>query len=610
LYSSQFGHIGLGGSIGALKSAQVVGEKIWIGTSHCLLKKDHIRAPAQKMLLSRTTAISTDSENNIWAGGLNGLFSEKDSFTFNWGKAFKPLSKRILSIQRLGQNKLAVATSNLGLLEVTVKDGAVTQVKILNDSLDTPIDNIQSVFVALDNTIWLSTNSGIYSLDSELKVHHYSEVNGLPSNNVNSVFVDVDTVWAATVEGLSRFLLKETTNSGAFKTCITSIKYTLGNNKIQRDLVTGLSTPQTVTLPPGAAMLEVEFTGLRYRTRGNLFYEYKTEETLMPLRYLTFPNIFKSIFNSPDKALITSPVRNFGLNITPGSYLTTVTALLPDGTRSASPDSVTITVLPYWWQTVWFLFLVVSAFILGLWRLLRVRENMLKMRSVNSELQLQAIRAQMNPHFVGNSINAIQQFFYPPDPVKASEYISIFSDLLRRTMYFSETDFISFVDELAYLDDYLKMIKLRFGNRFSYNIIGAAAIDKATLFPAMLLQPILENATIHGLSPNGPSNVEVEFYRKDERLFCTVTDNGVGIEASKARKLANPGNKRISKGISLLEKKVQTLNLLHPVELALETVDLSKLSEGAHGTKATISFRLLKDFSKGYSSVEQISKMP
>ncbi len=593
--------------IGAYKTATVTNSEIWIGTSHYLVKMDRQTEEMEVVLKTRVMALQEDDKGYIWAGGLNGLSSEKDGFSHEWHRKFPQLSSRIIDIKKAGKGSLWVVTQAYGLLKLSVNDGKVTQVVAANDQLQSPIENIQSIFVDDKESVWLATNNGVFAISKQWETAHYDQMNGLSNNDVNAVTVSGDTLWAATATGLSKLLIKEQQGKNNFATLITGLRYSIGEQKVHTWKSAGT---KDYTLPPNTAMLEVELAALYFRSRGNMRYEFSVCEKLLPFSHLTFPNLFASLFGGVEKNMNESPVHNFGASVAPGSYLVTATAILPGNVASKMPDSLTITVLPYWWQTIWLWLVGATLLLTMLWRLLKAREHYLKTLSANSELQLQAIRAQMNPHFVGNSINAIQQFFYPPDPVKASEYISIFSDLLRRTMYFSETDFISFGDELAYVNDYLKMIKLRFGNRFSYNIIGASAIDETALFPAMLLQPILENATIHGLSPRGPCNVEVEFYKKDERLFCTVTDNGVGIEASKARKLANPGNKRISKGISLLEKKVQTLNLLHPVELALEIVDLSKLADGSHGTKATISFRLLKDSNKGYSAIEQISKMP
>ena len=156
-------------------------------------------------------------------------------------------------------------------------------------------------------------------------------------------------------------------------------------------------------------------------------------------------------------------------------------------------------------------------------------------------------------------------------------------------MSFSEVDFIPFQDELTYVRDYLEMVKLRFGDHFSYTISGVEKIGSQAMFPAMVLQPILENATMHGLSPEGVSHLTVHFDEDKNRLTTTLTDNGVGIEESQRRKRSKPP-RRTSKGLILLDKKVQMLNKLYAVDLKVTTTDRRQLNDSSNGTQVIISF--------------------
>ena len=108
-----------------------------------------------------------------------------------------------------------------------------------------------------------------------------------------------------------------------------------------------------------------------------------------------------------------------------------------------------------------------------------------------------------------------------------------------------------------------------------------------TPFPAMVIQPVLENATIHGLALEGVSKLQVELVLHQSLLVCTITDNGVGIDKSRARKKRK---KRISKGIKLLNKKIEVLNKMHDLDLSISYLDLSTIKKEEQGTKVTISF--------------------
>lgn len=587
--TEKLGILQLTNSVGSYKSANWYDGKIWGGTSNHFMNWEDKGANSKIIAEGRTMIVFPDAQNSLWAGKLDGLFSEKDGFKKSWGHHFRPLASRILDIKQAGKDALWVATPDYGLLKVTVNKGEVVRVDIINDKLAKPIENIQTIFADANGRVWLATNKGVFSIDTNWRVGHHSQINGLASDDINAVFVDQDTLWAATVSGLSQLILQQKDEPSDFPTHIVGVKYIDGNDKQQYDLTNENLGQHKISLPPGATMLEVELASLHYSTRGNLQFEYSKQEMLLPFYAITFENVINCLFGKKIKTdTIQGSVQNYGLSLTPGRFLNTTTAILPGGIRSIQPDKIIITVMPYWWQTLWAMLFTFSLIGIFIYRIFKGRAAFLQLQGTAAELHLQAIKSQMNPHFVGNSINAIQQFFYPPDPEKASEYISIFSDLLRRTMAFSEVEFISFKDELQYVKDYLAMVELRFGEHFSYTILGDEGIDPQAKFPAMLLQPLLENATIHGLSPDGISKLTVHFEMDKNRLTCTLTDNGVGMEESLRRKRLKPPN-RPSKGLKLLEKKLQMLNHLYTADIKLVTKDIGKLEEGKHGTEVTIS---------------------
>jgi hypothetical protein len=598
VFTSEYGKIKDLQNQGAPKSGYFANGQLWLGTSGFLVHFRSILSEAQRIMFQRTTSICADAEGNIWAGGLNGVFSQSDNFKKNWGDDFPMLAKRILDIKKADNNGLWVASSEYGLLKVQVKQGTVAKVDAINESLSSPIENIQNIHSGSDGQVWLATNKGVYTLDEQNRVKRLSDINGLISNNVNAVLLTGDTLWVATVEGVSHFILGKNYVSKDFPTLVSGVSYLSNQDRIGLDFYELDSIKNQITLPANATMLVVDLAALHFRNRGNVFYEFSTFERLLPLHLITWRNLFNAIdclFNHREKvSVIEGDARNYGLNLKAGSYQSRIAAILSNGTKSETPVMLHLIQQPYWWQVIWVHIVLAVLAGMGIYRLFKTRERMLKLQNANSELQLQAIRAQMNPHFVGNSINAIQQFFYPPDPIKASEYIAIFSDLLRQTMYFSERDFISFEEELVYVQDYLKMIQLRFGARFQYEITGHEQVEKTTSFPAMLLQPILENATIHGLAPEGPSNLHVHFEYNQNRFFCSIQDNGVGIEASKARKLKKTGVKRVSRGLILLQKKIETLNELYPADLQLIFKDLAQEDRGIRGTLVILSFTPIK----------------
>ena len=271
-----------------------------------------------------------------------------------------------------------------------------------------------------------------------------------------------------------------------------------------------------------------------------------------------------------------------------GRYVFKSTALTINEIRSESPVVWELIMLPNWTEQIWIWLLITGILVLGLWHFYHLRIQNLTLESSNARQQLTALRAQMNPHFVGNSINAIQQFFYPPDPAKASEYIYLFNALLRKTLHLSEKDFIAVSEECAYIQGYLEMIRLRYADRFYYELEMAQDIPAQAGFPSMILQPIIENATIHGLAPVGMSHLVLSFSMVQDRIVASISDNGIGIDKSLAQKKSD-GAQRESKGLQILQNKVSILNQLYHIDLQIDW------SDTGHGTLVLVSYQTLSN---------------
>ncbi len=584
------------GDFTALKCVLVKPGKLWFGNHAQLGYLPDNQQQEIRVSLLRTTALGDDTEDNIWAGKMEGLYSLRDSFQYNWGDRFPALKNHIVAIHNADLGRIWVVTPESGLLLVSIKNGAITSLDTINRHLHQSIDNIQSLCIesGVDGKVWLATNSGVYGLDKDnWKVVHYTHRDGLADDDVACVLVVRDTLWAGTAAGLSYLPLREQGGDDDFRTFITDLHYQLGTQQTVAHLLDSLPSDHRIVLPPDAAMITLYLAGLDYRSQGKMEYVCTRTTVLPPLRWWTRQNLFnwisKGFQGVRDTNLIEAGNLNFGISLPPGGYQVRVTAVNAQGLRSRLSDQWTIVMRPHWYNILWFDLLLWAVIGYIVWRMVRIGTGYRKLNVEVSDLQLHALQSQINPHFVGNSINAIQQFFYPPNPVAASHYVELFTRLLRRTIFLSEKHFNSFEEELAYDRDYLEMIKLRFGERFQYEIIGAEHIPRDLLFPSMLLQPILENATIHGLAPEGVSHLVLQFSFADKKLRCSLTDNGMGYKVSKARP-TNKHKEHKSKGLELLHKKVAAFNQLYDLGLRLELRDLSDVTPPGQGTQVTIGF--------------------
>jgi ligand-binding sensor domain-containing protein len=588
-------------SLGAGKAITVKNNELY-GGSHIktfvVTKNDRAETYAN----GRVTTLFTDPSDVVWKGSTNGIFSSVDSFKTNYALQFPILNTRISGLSTVGNGTLLAITPTAGLLKNDIRAGKILSTEpvfAINQRLRAYKAEIASMFVEQDSTIWLATNRGVFSFQFSEKTTHifrFSKENGLPSNDINAVLIVGDTIWAATANGICRFLRPKSTEQDAnFTTIITQLTYATKEGTQKIDFVGLKDFTKNVLLPNDASLINFDFAGLDLYFGGEMRFEVHLSETKLPWKWMTWSNLFSGILKNQqllDTTFLETGALNLGIRMTPSSYQIRVTAIRIGDVRSAYPDELNFILKPLWYQTIWFWLAIASLFLYGLWRLVQWRFRFSKLTEEAAIMQLHAVRAQMNPHFIGNSINAIQQFFYPPNPEKASEYISLFTGLLRKTLLFSEKDFITFQEESNYIREYLDMVQLRFGNRFQFEILGTEKINPETKFPTMLLQPILENATIHGLAQEGDSELLVEFFKKNDQLVCQITDNGVGIRRSVEQKKVL-GRVHPSRGIHLLEQKIRTLNRIYKMNFQLEINDLSlsKTIKNTHGTQVILVFK-------------------
>lgn len=209
-------------------------------------------------------------------------------------------------------------------------------------------------------------------------------------------------------------------------------------------------------------------------------------------------------------------------------------------------------------------------------------------------LELKALRSQMNPHFVHNSLNAIQYYIQKNDVETSEVYLAKFSKLMRQFFDYSRLHKISLTDEISLLDNYLQIEKLRFEENLNYIITLDPNLDaEETYIPAMLLQPLVENSINHGLfHKKGKGTVSVSFAFVNEASFIVVVkDDGIGID--KAKKLNNSFVKgKEAHSSHVLEERLHFLKESNSWDIEYEINDLSQVSDET-GTEVKLIFNLV-----------------
>jgi len=237
---------------------------------------------------------------------------------------------------------------------------------------------------------------------------------------------------------------------------------------------------------------------------------------------------------------------------------------------------------------------VLVLLLLSLYLRARMRSSFQKKMA---EVEMKALRAQMNPHFIFNCLTSINRYIVKSDNKTASGYLTKFARLIRLILDNSAAEYISLETELQTLKLYLEMESLRFDNAFEFEIINSGAIAAETVsIPPMLIQPYVENAIWHGLlHKETKGKLWVRFNNdNNQSVSVEIEDNGVGI--AKAHQLhANEPMKRKSYGMQLTRDRINLISRLYNFKTAVTVTDLTNKDGTTTGTKVVLDIPLIKN---------------
>lgn len=505
-----------------------------------------------------------EKPNVLWIGTSNGIWQYRNG-TFNYLGEKNPLFAQPANHIKAFNNRILIASKGLGLIVVesdTVY--SITQKQGL------PSNYINRM--AIDqNTVWLATKNGIASLlfsqDDEVKIRCIDVSSGLPTNEVNSICVSGDRVYAATGKGLCVFNKNQGIflRSGESKTLISGIK-------INGEEHTNLNAP--LTLKHWQNHLVFSYVGFNFQKMGHVNYQY---------RLLGIDTVW---INS---SAITAAFH--GLNS--GKYTFQVRAQAVDETWY-SADEFSFIIQPPFWQRVWFILLLGILFTTLLFFIYRLRISSLRKRDmlVNTlnTYKLQSLRQQMNPHFIFNTLNSIQLYILEKDHISSHKYLTKFASLMRLILNNSQKSSVTIKDDLTAIRLYLELESVRLMNKLDFSI-ELESDDLLTLrVPSMLVQPFVENAIWHGimLKPTREGKVQISFRSEADKVICTVEDDGVGRKAAQAQQKKREADHK-SMGYKITDQRVQMLNSLYRDKFSIVYHDLYSADGNPSGTRVVIT---------------------
>ncbi|AXO79705.1 hypothetical protein DZC78_04650 [Olleya aquimaris] len=464
--------------------------------------------------INRINASSLKIEKEFKQRGVNDLISFKNRLLIATNNGLKEVvndtlkpvifsnikfDKPILNIKLVDNNKLLINTDGFGAY---LSDLKIIQPLALTDYLI-----VEDAFIA-DNIIWLATNTGVLKFKKVKDNYQYEKrftvSDGLPTNHIKRLYVDQNNLILGTNNGiailpknqknvpqlLDVYIANATYNSKAINQKKSAFKYSK-NNSIN------------ITVD------NIDFSD----NNTNLTYQFKLQPS--------------------QKQWVSSNTNVFNFNnLQPDDYVFYV--------KSGSiKKQLKFTILPLWWQLLWVKILLtllsIAIIILSVWKLSKKsqekKNNKLIQDKKLSEIQLKALRSQMNPHFVFNSLSAIQ-YYINNNQIEASEaYLVKFSKLIRQFFELSKETDISLKEEVGLITNYLDIEKLRFKDKFDYqiNISETIKVNQVNL-PTMLLQPIVENAINHGIFnkvEKGKVTININ-EAKNHAIKIEIIDDGVG----------------------------------------------------------------------------------
>ncbi len=224
--------------------------------------------------------------------------------------------------------------------------------------------------------------------------------------------------------------------------------------------------------------------------------------------------------------------------------------------------------------------------------MLSIVKALYAIKTKNKEIALQSLRREMNPHFLFNSLNSVNQFIAQNNELQANKYLTSYSGLMRNTMENSNKDFVTLGNEIENLTQYLELEHMRFKDKFDYEIIIDEKLDRETLWvPNMMLQPHLENAIWHGLRyKDGKGILKLSFLPDGKNMLVTIDDDGIGPTKSQELKTHNQ-KAHESRGLTNTKERMTLINQLYKTNINFIVTE--KPGPESTGTIVRVTFPII-----------------
>jgi ligand-binding sensor domain-containing protein len=478
--------------------------------------------------------------NTIWIGTKSGLYSYTNKKLRFHGNDTSLLACRVEDMATAGDT-LFLATRGYGVL--CMFNNKIIRRFTEADGL--PSNMTRCVTIGPQGTIWVGTNRGLSRLKRQgnnLMLNSLSVLNGLVSNEVNQVIEHGQKLYVATTGGLQILEISDFYNSGApIPVYIEALNI---NNR-------PVPAKENHQLRYYQNFVSIAYKGISVRSEGQVKYKYRLEGLDTGWTYTK--NIYVQYTTLPS-----------------GNYRFVVYAINTDGKLSLQPATVSFVIQKPFWNTWWFLSLAAVCSCVTMYGFYKNRVKQIKQREEDkvalsrqiTESELKALRAQMNPHFMFNAINSIQNFVLKNDSGSAQKYLTKFARLIRSVLENSRHEYVTLKKETEALRLYMELEALRASFCFDYELILPENIDADRVYiPPMVIQPYIENAILHGITPleDRKGKLILRFELCGNTLICVIDDNGIGRKKAEEIRLKKQLSHQ-SMGMSVTQERMEILS--------------------------------------------------
>ena len=506
-----------------------------------------------------------------FASYFNGLYAVKDSNVFYLNSKLNPdFDDHLTDILKDGKGNIWCTSTNGNLFLVNFDD-SLSIVKKLNEKNAAIYGNNYKWIKIVNDHMLVSSNKGLNRIpcnnlysDSVKADLFFNKYNGYNFISAKHPVIDKeDNVYVFTKDKIIRILPEYS-------------KGDIGNIMFEdihiSNKPTELKDIENQSISFASHRISFTFKVIKYPTAKNIIYRYRINHG----KWATGNHV--------------------NLESLRGGDYTIETEAIDKETNSSTERTLSFSINKPFWQTWWFVFIIIMSMTFFIYLIFRIREQRLKRfheektRLVihNSELKLRSLQLQMNPHFVFNSLTSIQGLIMNDSSDEALVYLGDLASIIRASLENATEDYIPLTEEIEFLKTFAEIEKYRFKNKFEINFINYLKTENAGI-PPMLLQPIIENAIKHGIAGlDRKGIINITFELNDRILTVTIEDNGLGRNNGNS----NGHKEHTGKAISIINERLALLNDKHNTNVhKMKIIDLFKEGKPA-GTKVVITLLL------------------